>query len=86
MRSGLIFRASDHISNRFLLCRMLSTSARKMHRDGVSMSQSINRSLVALDGGGNHSELAEGQANDRSFNAEAVKTEANLSGGSQAGS
>jgi hypothetical protein len=49
MRSGLIFRASDQISNRFLLCRMISTSARKMHRDGVSMSQSINRSLLALE-------------------------------------
>lgn len=50
MRSGLIFRASDHIANRFLLCRMISTSARKMHRDGVSMSQSINKSLLALEG------------------------------------
>lgn len=50
MRSGLIFRASDHISNRFLLCRILSTSARKLHRDGVSISHSINRSLLALNG------------------------------------
>jgi len=50
MRSGLIFRASDHFSNRFLLCRMIAASARKMHRDGVSMSHSINQSLVALDG------------------------------------
>lgn len=55
MRSGLIFRASDHISNRFLLCRMLAASARKMHRDGVSMSHSINQSLVALDGARDHS-------------------------------
>jgi hypothetical protein len=30
------------------LCRMLSASARKMHRDGVSTSQSINNSLRAL--------------------------------------
>lgn len=50
MRSGQIFRASDHISNRFLLCRILSTSARKLHRDGVSIAHSINRSLAALDG------------------------------------
>lgn len=55
MRSGLIFRASDHISNRFLLCRMISASARKMHRDGTSTSQSINRSLAALDGAAQHS-------------------------------
>lgn len=48
MRSGLIFAVSSRFSNRYLLCRMLSTSARKMHRDGVSTSQSINNSLRAL--------------------------------------
>jgi hypothetical protein len=48
MRSGLIFNASARISNRYLLCRMLSASARKMHRDGVSTSQCINNSLQAL--------------------------------------
>jgi len=48
MRSGLIFSVSSRFSNRYLLCRMLSTSARKMHRDGVSTSQSINNSLRAL--------------------------------------
>jgi hypothetical protein len=30
---------------------MLAASARKMHRDGISTSQSINNSLVALRGG-----------------------------------
>jgi len=29
---------------------MLAASARKMHRDGISTSQSINNSLVALRG------------------------------------
>lgn len=48
MRSGLIFAVSGKISNRYMLCRMLAASARKMHRDGVSTSQSINRSLVVL--------------------------------------
>lgn len=48
MRSGLIFKASARITNRYLLCRMLSASARKMHRDGVSTSQCINNSLLAL--------------------------------------
>ncbi len=48
MRSGLIFAASSRFSNRYLLCRMLAASARKMHRDGVSTSQSINHSLQAL--------------------------------------
>jgi hypothetical protein len=48
MRSGLVFTVSNRISNRFLLCRMLAASARKMHRDGVSTSQCINNSLLAL--------------------------------------
>lgn len=48
MRSGLIFNVSAKFANRYLLCRMVSASARKMHRDGVSASQSINRSLLAL--------------------------------------
>lgn len=50
MRSGLVFNVSSRIPNRFLLCRMLAASARKMHRDGISTSQSINNSLVALRG------------------------------------
>jgi hypothetical protein len=50
MRSGLIFSVSARISNRYMLCRMLAASARKMHRDGVSTSQCINNSLRALQG------------------------------------
>jgi hypothetical protein len=50
MRSGLIFTASTKITNRYMLCRMLAASARKMHRDGVSTSQCINNSLRALQG------------------------------------
>lgn len=87
MRSGLIFRASTHISNRFLLCRMLSASARKMHRDGVSMSQSINRSLVVLDVDGRqeHSTPGKMQANETPT-ADGVEAEATLSEAAQAGS
>jgi hypothetical protein len=48
MRSGLIFSASTRITNRYMLCRMLAASARRMHRDGVSTSQCINSSLRAL--------------------------------------
>lgn len=50
MRSGLVFNVSTRVPNRFLLCRMIAASARKMHRDGISTSQSINNSLVALKG------------------------------------
>jgi hypothetical protein len=86
MRSGLIFRASDHISNRFLLCRMLSASARKMHRNGVSTSQSINQSLVALDGGREHSTLGKGQANEEAPTTDGVKVEGALAEAAQPGS
>jgi hypothetical protein len=51
MRSDLVFEVSSRISNRFLLCRMLAASVRKMHRDGVSTSQCINRSLLVLQQG-----------------------------------
>jgi hypothetical protein len=51
MRSGLVFHASTKITNRYLLCRMLAASARRMHRDGVSTSQCINNSLRALQDG-----------------------------------
>jgi hypothetical protein len=50
MRSGLIFQASTKITNRYMLCRMLAASARRMHRDGVSTSQCINNCLRALQG------------------------------------
>lgn len=85
MRSGLLFRASDHISNRFLLCRMLSASARKMHRNGASTSQSINQCLVALNGSQHHSALNQGQVNEP-VNVDVVEAAANISSAAQAGS
>src|SRR5262249_40338837 len=48
MRSKLVFEVSQRFSNRYQLCSMLAASARKMHRDGASTAQSINRSLSAL--------------------------------------
>jgi hypothetical protein len=86
MRSGLLFRASDHISNRFLLCRMLSASARKMHRNGASTSQSINQCLVALNGSQHHSALNQAQVNEPVLNVDVVEPAANISSAAQAGS
>jgi hypothetical protein len=48
MRSSLIFEVSPRFSNRYQLCRMLASSARRMHRDGASTAHSINQSLRAL--------------------------------------
>jgi hypothetical protein len=78
MRSGLIFRASDHITNRFLLCRMISASARKMHRNGISTSQSINQSLVALDGVPQDSPEADNAAAATASAAGAATTDASV--------
>ena len=74
MRSVLVFNAAHSISNRFMLCRMLSASARKMHRDGVSTSQSINNSLIALHDAARASngEVKDGVARDPAGEAKVV--------------
>ena len=48
MRCDLLFTVSTKVTNRYLLCRMLSVSARKMHREGSLAGESINRSLQTL--------------------------------------
>jgi hypothetical protein len=45
MRSELIFSASLRVPNRFLLCRMVSLSTGRLHRNGDCMAVSINKSL-----------------------------------------
>lgn len=72
MRSGLIFNVSSRFSNRYLLCRMLAASARKMHRDGVSTSQSINNSLRAL----HDAELKESEQQNAALPAEGMEEKA----------
>jgi hypothetical protein len=62
MRSSLIFEVSSRFSNRYQLCRMVATSARKMHRDGASTAQSINQSLRALHGAGQAENVEPGAA------------------------
>ena len=44
MRSQLVFDASIHIPNRYLLCRTLGVWSRAAHRSG-SMGSSINQAL-----------------------------------------
>jgi len=48
MRSEFVFAATREISNRFLLCRMASVSARRLHRDSTQPSQTINESLQLI--------------------------------------
>ncbi len=75
MRSGLIFSVSANYTNRYMLCRMLAISARKMHRDGVSTSQCINNSLRALQHGQRVDKPA-AQADEGTVGVEAKEAEA----------
>lgn len=48
MRSEYVFAAVKEISNRFLLCRVASASARRLHQDSTQPSQTINKSLKLI--------------------------------------
>lgn len=48
MRSEYVFAAAKEISNRFLLCRVTSVSARRLHIGSRQSSESINRSLQLI--------------------------------------
>ena len=48
MRSELVFAANDAVSNRFLLCRIVSASTRKFHGATGSMHETINSVLETI--------------------------------------
>jgi hypothetical protein len=48
MRSEYVFAAVKEISNRFLLCRVTSVSARRLHVDSTHPSATINKSLKLI--------------------------------------
>jgi len=48
MRSEYVFAAVKEISNRFLLCRVASASARRLHQDSKQSSETINKSLKLI--------------------------------------
>jgi hypothetical protein len=48
MRSNLVFRASDKVSNRFELCLLVSRSARAMNQGSNQMHDSINNAFDAI--------------------------------------
>ena len=49
MRSQLVFKASSHVPNRYLLCRMLDVWTHETRRPGP-MGSSINEALQSLCG------------------------------------
>jgi len=48
MRSEYVFAAIKEISNRFLLCRVASASARRLHQGSTQPSETINKSLKLI--------------------------------------
>jgi hypothetical protein len=48
MRSEYVFAAAREVSNRFLLCRMTSVSARRLQIGSKHTSQTINQSLQLI--------------------------------------
>ena len=51
MRSEYVFAAAKEISNRFMLCRVTSVSARRLHIDSTQAAESINKSLKLIAAG-----------------------------------
>lgn len=68
MRSQYVFAAAKEISNRFLLCRVTSASARRLQIGSKQPAETINQSLgliaaAALNGVGNgESQIAQSDA------------------------
>ena len=46
MRSKLVFDATAHVSNRYLLTRLASTATRKLHRPNTRIQETTNEVLV----------------------------------------
>jgi hypothetical protein len=51
MRSEYVFAAVKEIENRFMLCRVASVSARRLHLDSTRSSETINKSLNLIAAG-----------------------------------
>lgn len=48
MRSIEIFRSLDQISNRFMLCQVISRSARLIHKNGTPIQESVADALRGI--------------------------------------
>jgi len=51
MRSEYVFAAVKEIENRFMLCRVVSVSAHRLHIDSTRSSDTINKSLNLVAAG-----------------------------------
>jgi hypothetical protein len=46
MRSELVFSATTHVSNRFLLAKLAAMATRKLHRPNTRIQETMNDVLV----------------------------------------
>jgi DNA-directed RNA polymerase subunit K/omega len=76
MRSEYVFAASKEISNRFMLCRVTSVSARRLQVGSRQASETINKSLNLIAA----AELTQGKL----ANEQAAPTEVDPAAHSQA--
>ncbi len=52
MRSDLIYDALDTVTNRYLLCQLVSKATRKFHRPNARIQETMNDVLVRVGGAG----------------------------------
>lgn len=51
MRSSETFRSLEQISNRFMLCQVISQSVRLMHKSGSPIEESVSQALRGIQAG-----------------------------------
>jgi hypothetical protein len=52
MRSDLIHDALDTVTNRYLLCQLVSTATRKFHKPNTRIQETMNDVLVRVGSAG----------------------------------
>lgn len=57
MRSDLIYDALDTVTNRYLLCQLVSKATRKFHKPNTRIQETMNDVLVRVGGAGEAEEV-----------------------------
>jgi hypothetical protein len=57
MRSDLIYDALDTVTNRYLLCQLVSKATRQFHRPNTRVQDTMNDVLVRVGGAGKAGEV-----------------------------
>jgi hypothetical protein len=57
MRSDLIYDALDTVTNRYLLCQLVSKATRKFHKPNTRIQETMNDVLVRVGSAGEAEEV-----------------------------